>query len=216
MKTTTIHICCSTMLLAMIFFSACSNNADKNAQPKKDSTKTSIKKPQPPAPKTETVRPPIVNIVDTVAPKRLVCYFKDSAKTFERISLKLGKIYGVKLAEYIKKNGLKQSGAPMAWYKTQKAPYFFEAGVPVNKAGKKSVAGVQVREVGPSKVIVAHFYGPYELLSQGYDAVKEFMKDNKKIAAGPPFEMYVTDPIDKNGKPVDPYKVQTDIIFPIK
>jgi hypothetical protein len=42
------------------------------------------------------------------------------------------------------------------------------------------------------------------------------MKDNKKMAAGAPFEMYVTDPVDKNGKPVDPYKVQTDIIFPIK
>jgi effector-binding domain-containing protein len=216
MKTTTPVVYCCTLVLAMIFFIACSNSADKNAVPKKDSTSTAIKKAQPPSPEVKSVRPPIVNIVDTVAPKRLICYFKDSAKTFERISLKLGKIYGVKLADYMKKNGLKASGAPMAWYKTQTPPYFFEAGMPINKTGKKSVPGVQVREIAAGKVIVAHFYGPYELLPQGYDAIKEFIKENKKIAAGIPYEMYVTDPIDKNGKPVDPYKVQTDIIFPIK
>ena len=216
MKITTNILCSCSMFLTVILFSACSNNPDKDAAPKKDSTKTAIKKAQIPTPEVKSVRPPIVNIVDTIAPKRIICYSKDSAKTFERISLKLGKIYGAKLAEYIKKNNLKVSGAPMAWYKTQKAPYFFEAGMPINKAGKKSVPGVQVREMVSGKVIVAHFYGPYELLSQGYDAVKEFMKDNKKIAAGAPYEMYVTDPVDKNGKPVDPYKVQTDIVFPIK
>ena len=42
------------------------------------------------------------------------------------------------------------------------------------------------------------------------------MKDNKKIAAGAPYEIYLTDPIGKDGKPVDPYKIQTDIIFPIR
>lgn len=207
-------LCCC--MPTIILFNACSNNSEKNAAPKKDSTKTAIRKLQPPAPDVKTIRPPIVNIVDTVAPKRLICFSRDSAKTFERISLKLGKIYGVKLADYIKKNGLKVSGAPMAWYKTQKPPYFFEAGTPINKAGKRQVPGVQVREISAGKVIVAHFYGPYELLPQGYDAIREFMKDNKKVAAGAPYEMYVTDPIDKNGKPVDPYKVQTDIIFPIK
>ena len=62
----------------------------------------------------------------------------------------------------------------------------------------------------------AHFFGPFQLLPQGYDAIKEWMKDNKKTAAGAAYEIYITDPIDKNGKPVDPYKIQTDIIFPIK
>ncbi len=29
-----------------------------------------------------------------------------------------------------------------------------------------------------------------------------------------PYEIYVGDPIDANGKPIDPYSVRTDIVFP--
>ena len=204
-----------------IFMICCKGKSGKEPEKiKKDTPKTETKKAVKTEPVAATVpkyeRPPIINIVDTVAPKRLIIFSRDSAASFERISLKLGKIYGTKLAEYIKKNNLKQAGAPMAWYQKQKAPYFFEAGIPVNKKGTKSVAGVQFRELAPGKVIVAHFYGPYDLLSQGYTAIKDFMKDNKKTAAGAPYEMYVKDPVDKNGKPLDPYKVQTDIVFPIK
>jgi effector-binding domain-containing protein len=196
---------------------SCGNNDSKETKKTSiDSSKVTVKKETKKEPEPMYQRPPILNIVDTVSPKRLIIYCKDSAATFDRISLKLGNIYGAKLQEYIKKNNLKTTGAPMAWYKKQKAPYFFEAGIPVNKKGTKSVSGVQFRELSACKAVIAHFYGPFELLPQGYDAIKEWMKDNKKKAAGAPYEMYITDPVDKNGKPVDPYKIQTDIIFPIK
>ncbi|MEO6541722.1 MAG: GyrI-like domain-containing protein [Ferruginibacter sp.] len=198
---------------------SCANNSKDDDKPKPDSARIAERKKVNPKPEN---RPPIVNIVDTLVPKTIIIYVKDSAATFERISLKLGTIYGVKLPLYIKKNNLKTGGAPMAWYKKQpagsygKAPYFFEAGVPVNKKGSKAVAGVLVREMAAGKAVIAHFFGPFELLPQGYDAVKEWMKDNKKTAAGAPYEIYITDPMDKNGKPVDAYKIQTDIVFPIK
>ena len=205
------------MLLTGILFSYCNSNSKKEADLlKKDTVKTTVKKPAIPAPEVKYQRPPIVNIVDTLAPKRIIVYCKDSAANFERISLKLGKIYGVKLADYIKKNNLKPAGAPMAWYTKFKAPYFFEAGIPVNKKGTKAIPGVLLRELNAGKAVIAHFYGPYNLIPQGYDAIREWMKDNKKRQAGIPYEIYVTDPVDKNGKPADPYKVQTDIIFPIK
>ena len=205
------------LLLAIICISACNGNDNKKTdKPVKDSLKTTVKKEEKKEPKTKYQRPPIVNIVDTLAPKRTVIYCKDSAASFERISLKLGKIYGATLPGYIKKNNLKTAGAPMAWYKKLKAPYFFEAGVPVNKKGTKAVPGVQIRELAAGKAVIAHFFGPFELLPQGYDAIREFMKDNKKIAAGAPYEIYLTDPFDKDGKPVDPYKIQTDIIFPVR
>jgi len=205
------------ILLAGIIFYSCGNNDGKNkGKAVKDSSITEIKKEIKKDPESKSQRPPIVNIVDTLTPKMLVIYCADSATTYDRISLKLGKIYGVKLADYIKKNNLKMAGAPMAWYTKQKAPYFFEAGVPVNKKGTKAVPGVLVREKNAGKAVIAHFFGPYELLPVGYDAIKEWMKDNKKTAAGAPYEIYLTDPIDKNGKPVDPYKIQTDIIFPVK
>lgn len=116
----------------------------------------------------------------------------------------------------ISKNNLRAAGSPMVWFKTQQAPYFFEAGIPVDKKGSKSVSGVEIRELRAGNVLVAHFHGPVELLPQGYNAIKEFMKDNNKKAAGAPYERYVTDPIDKDGKPKDPYKIRTDIVFPVK
>lgn len=195
---------------------SCNNNDVKRETGSKDSAKAAVNKETKKVPETKYQRPPIVNIVDTLVPKRTVIFFKDSAASFERISTKLANIYGVKLPEYIKKNNLKTAGAPMAWYTKQKAPYFFGAGIPVNKAGGKALKGVQVRNMAAGKAVIAHFFGPFDLLPQGYDAVKEFMKDNKKVATGAPYEIYITDPIGKDGKPVDPYKIQTDIVFPIK
>ena len=203
----------TAIFLTVIFLVSCGDEKKKEQpKPEKGRIKTEVKK----EPETKYQRPPIINIVDTVAPKMTVIYCKDSAATFERISLKLGRIYGTTLPEYVKKNNLKTAGAPMAWYKKQKAPFFFEAGIPVNKAGTKSVKGVQIRQLSAGKALIVHFFGPFELLPQGYDAVKEWMKENKKTLAGPSYEIYITDPIDKNGKPVDPYKIQTDIVFPIK
>lgn len=203
----------TAILFTAILLVSCGDDKKKDPpKPEKGRIKTEVKKES----ETKTQRPPIINIVDTVALKMTVIYCKDSAATFDRIGLKLGKIYGTKLPEYIKKNNLKTTGAHMAWYKKQKAPFFFEAGIPVNKAGSKAVKGVQIRQMNGGKALIVHFFGPFELLPQGYDAVKEWMKENKKILAGPSYEIYITDPIDKNGKPVDPYKIQTDIVFPIK
>jgi effector-binding domain-containing protein len=203
----------TALLFTAILLVSCGDKKKKDPpKPEKGRIKTEVKKES----ETKTQRPPIINIVDTVSLKMTVIYSSDSAATFDRIGLKLGKIYGTKLPEYIKKNNLKITGAPMAWYKKQKTPFFFEAGIPVNKTGSKPVKGVQIRQMSGGKALIVHFYGPFELLPQGYDAVKEWMKENKKIPAGPSYEIYITDPIDKNGKPVDPYKIQTDIVFPIK
>lgn len=156
---------------------------------------------------------PVININDTLANKYLVLCIKDSAATSDRIAVKLGVIYGVKLAAIIKKNGLKVTGAPMAWYKSQKAPYFFEAGLPVDKKPAKLPAGVTIKQIVTDSVVVAHFYGPYDLTVQAHTALQDWLKDHKKKLIHPPYEIYIDDPLDKNGKLKDPYKVQTDIIF---
>jgi len=202
----------SLMVGGLVFCcGGCNNGGEKkpDTQQKKDSVVVKEKVVEP-------KRAPVINITDTVSVKRIVLIMKDSAASMERISPKLGQIYGVKLAAVLKKNSLKTTGAPMAWYKTQKAPYFFEAGIPVDKRPSKTAPGVQVREIGVDSVIVAHFYGPYDLLPQAYDAVKEMLKDRKKRLKSPPYEIYVDDPVDSSGKAKDPYKVQTDVIFPWK
>ena len=203
----------NTIFFTALLMGSCSGDKKQDApKTEKGRIKTEVKK----GTEKKVQRPPIINIVDTIAPKMTVIYCKDSAATFDRIALKLGKIYGSTLPEYIKKNNLKTVGAPMAWYKKQQTPFFFEAGIPVNKAGSKAVKGVQIRQLNAGKALIVHFYGPFEMLPLGYDAIKEWMKENKKTLAQPTYEIYITDPTDKNGKPVDPYKIQTDIVFPIK
>lgn len=201
------------LTITILSFSCKSKSGKEADKPKKDTLIVPVKRTEKEAQKE---RPPIINIVDTLAPKRIVIYSKDSARTYERIGMKLAKNYGSKLAETLKKNNLKLAGQPIAWYKTTKAPFFFEAGLPVNKAPSKLSKGVQVRDLPSGMVVVAHFYGPYNLMPQGYEAIREWIKVNKKTLAGSPYEIYVTDPIDKDGKPLDPYKVQTDIVFPVK
>lgn len=196
----------------LLFFATACNDADEKKTEKETVKDTAVKKEIP----VEAKRAPIININDTVSIKRIVLVMKDSAATTERISIKLGEIYGIKLAEVIKKNNLKTTGAPMAWYKSQKAPFFFEAGIPVDKRPAKLMAGVQVKEIGTDSVIVAHFYGPYDLTSQAYDVVRDMLKERKKKAKGAPYEIYVDDPFDSTGRPKDPYKVLTNIVFPWK
>ncbi|CAN5566974.1 hypothetical protein BH11BAC3_BH11BAC3_32420 [soil metagenome] len=167
-------------------------------------------------PVVETKRGPVINIDDTVSVKRIVLTMKDSALTPERVSLKLAEIYDVKLATIISSNKLKVTGMPMAWFKSQKPPYFFEAGLPVNKKPAKSIPEVFIKETGIDSVLVAHFYGPYELLPQAYDVLDTLLKERKKKLKSSPYAIYVDPPNDSIGRPKNPYKVQTDVVYPWK
>jgi effector-binding domain-containing protein len=199
----------TTLALAL----SCTSN-DNNK-----SSENNVKKNNDSPKKEEAIvvnKAPIININDTIIPKQFVVCMSDSANSMERIGPKLATIYSVKLSEFFKKNKLTPSGAPIAWYKTQKAPYYFEAGSPVAKAPTNLPKGFFVKEISADSAVVAHFFGPYNLLSQGYTALQDWMKDNNKKAKAASYEIYIGDPIGKDGKPVDPYKVRTDIVFPRK
>ena len=206
----------TSKLSALLFLSVClllSCKEKKKAPAPEATTPFIIKKDSTPAPPQGAVRPPIVNIVDTFALKFTVLYMKDSAASSDRISKKLETIFGTTLPAFIKKQGLKTTGAPIAWYKSNKAPFYFEAGLPVNKKPGKLPKGIYTKNIGGEKALVAHFYGPYSLTYMGYDALSDFIHSNKK-KGGTPYEMYITPPMGNDGKPIDPYKVQTDIVYP--
>jgi effector-binding domain-containing protein len=198
----------STIVLTTL---SCGNN---NQQPV-EKEPIILKKDKPRSKNDSTVSGvPIINISDTVSLPAMVLCVKDSAINNIRLSQKLNKIYGEKIPELIKKNKINAFGPPMAWYKTQKAPFFFEAGIPVDKKPVKIPKGFFLKKINTSKVIVAHFFGPYEETTQAYQVLKEWIKDADKHPSGAPYEVYVGDPYDSKGKPVDPYKVQTDIVHP--
>lgn len=178
-----------------------------------DSVKAQINIPPP---VKENQKPPIINITDTLSVKRTVLYIRDSAATVERLWVKLPEILGFKLDAVIKKNKIKVTGRPMVWYITQKPPYFFEAGIPVDKKPGRIPGHVKIREIGSDSVTVAHFYGGYDLLPQAYEALSEHIQGRKRKLSGRPYEIYVDDTRDKDGNMKDPYKVQTDVVFPWK
>lgn len=205
-----------TLTAIPFLFVACNDEGDeKTTTPgtKKDSTVNAQAEEEA---KEQAKRPPTINITDTLSIKQTVLFMKDSAATVERLQAKLAEIWGVKLGAVMMKNKLKSTGPPLAWYKTNKAPYFFEAGISVDKKPAKLPSNIFVREIGVDSVTVAHFYGSYDLLPQAYEALSDWIKDHKKKPDGRPYEVYVDDPLEKDGKPKDPYKVRTDVIFPWK
>ena len=191
----------------------CGNSTDKDPAEKKEPA-VILRRDTATAKESVTAPAPIINISDSVAPKLKMIFIKDSSSTSLGLSQKLMQIYSVKLQEVARTNKLKISGPPVAWYKTQKAPYFFEAGLPVDKKPAKMPKGVQYREMGGDSALIAHFYGPYDQTFIAYQALQDWLKDRNKKLKRASYEVYVSDPVDKAGKPVDPYKVQTDIVFP--
>jgi len=201
-------------LLVLPLISGCGEEKKQGAgKTGADSVKAQINIPPP---VTETKKPPIINITDTLSVKRTVLYIRDSAATVERLWIKLPEILGFKLDAVIKKNKIKVTGRPMVWYITQKPPYFFEAGIPVDKRPSRIPGHVKVRDIGVDSVTVAHFYGGYDLLPAAYEALTDHISSRKRKLTGRPYEIYVDDTRDKDGKMKDPYKVQTDVVFPWK
>lgn len=164
----------------------------------------------------KNVRAPIINITDSIAPREIVLYVKDTAKTSERIGMKLEHIYSKILPEFFKKNNITKTGPRIAWFKSSSAPFYFEAGFPVNKKPKKTPKNILVREIGGDSALIAHFYGPYHLTYEAYEVLRQQLKDSHKKPSSPPYEKYIIPLMDSTGKARDPYKVLTDIIFPYR
>jgi hypothetical protein len=152
-----------------------------------------LKKDQPSdTSKTEEAQTPIIQLSDTTQPALNLLLVRDSASNSTRLSMKLAHIYTQQLIPSIQRNKLAIVGAPMAIYKNQQSPFFFEAGFPVDRMPQKKMKGILAKRINPSRAIVANFYGPYESTEQAY----------------------VDDPIGADGQPKDPYQVLTRIVMP--
>lgn len=175
-----------------------------------------IKKERSAADTGKAMKGPIINIIDTIELKRIVLTVKDTAATSAGMSAKLNDIFNRKLPAAAQNANVKISGQPMAWYKSQKAYYSFEAGLPVDKAPAKVIKGINVKRTAGDSALVAHFFGPYELTTAGYEALNEMIKERGKKKTSAPYEIYVKNPFEVTKVKTDPYKWQTDIVMPYK
>lgn len=51
--------------------------------------------------------------------------------------------------------------------------------------------------------------GPYETLAPAYEAVQAWMAANRRVAAGPPMEFYLSPP------DVTADEIKTEVVFPL-
>jgi effector-binding domain-containing protein len=192
-----------TGLLAMVL--SCGTKepqSGENGQAVTDSTQTDT---------ASVAKEPTMNIEEATTEKQYLMVMNDSAATSAEIGPKLGTIFG-KIGECASKCKMENSGPPVAWYNGPNAPWKFVAGMPFKTKCEHPEDGISNREIAGGKAVVVHFFGPYEMSSKAYEAAENYMKEKNLTPAENPYEVYIGDPMVEK----DPYKVQTDIVFPIK
>jgi AraC family transcriptional regulator len=114
--------------------------------------------------------------------------------------------------EVLTKQQLVRDGAPFARYHTSGETIDVEAGVmvaePITADGD-----VKPSELPAGAAAIAVHAGPYESLSDTYDAMRHWLEASTSHEAnGGPWELYITDP---SAEP-DSRKWLTEVIFPLK
>lgn len=143
-----------------------------------------------------------------------VLYAKDTATIRETIGQAdlaeaMGRIFRA-VSEVLAKQGVKPSGSPFARYHSFGETVDLEVGMPVSSPIQPD------GKVTPSKlpagpVAIAVHAGPYESLSQTYDAVESWIRSSGRTPTGGPWEIYLTDP---SSEP-NPAKWLTEILWPV-
>ena len=121
--------------------------------------------------------------------------------------------YFPQLYMYTIRQGGTPTGHPYAVYYSwdPEGLILMEAGIPLTEALEGE--GVMMATKTPGgKVVKAVYYGPYEETAKVYNALEQYMNVLKIEKAGPPWEVYVTDPMQEP----DPAKRETIIYFPVK
>ena len=133
-----------------------------------------------------------------------------TSTTVDKIPELLGELFGEVYA-HIQQHGQQPAGMPFSMYHSMVGGTVdFEPGIPV--ASPLEGAGrVQAGELPSGTVATVTHMGPYEALGQTWVALMEWIGSQDLQPAGPPWEVYVTDP----GKEPDQSKWRTDIFFPV-
>ncbi|MEO8150182.1 MAG: SRPBCC family protein [Bacteroidia bacterium] len=151
-----------------------------------------------------------IKVEEVDAPAMHYMSMRDTASN-ATIGMKIGKCYG-EIGKVMKKQGLKEAGAPFAIYHDYHENYFdMEPGIQVDKVGKTDDK-ITYNEMIATKAVVAHYFGSYEGTGQGYGAANAYIKTKGLKIKGSPWETYITDPMTEK----DTAKWQTDIYYPVE
>lgn len=177
---------------------------DKMIGPDYEKGLAGLKKLSESAPKKEKILGYVMEMKNMPATQYVFISNKDVK--MEQIGMKIGDGL-MKLDAYIKESGNECVGYPFTvWY----SPSVFNVALPVKTetSGKDNIKYQSEKEF---KALVVKYYGAYEKNMPVYEAMENYIKEKGMVAAGPPQEVYVTDPMMEK----DTAKWLTEMVFPV-
>jgi effector-binding domain-containing protein len=142
-------------------------------------------------------------------PEQNFIYITNKDVEANQIGLKIGESL-MKLDGYTKENKLTLTGPPFTvWY----SPTNFVTGLPI--ASEVKVDGnkeIKQGKQGSCDAYVVSYYGAYSNTHGVYENMSAFITEKGKRPAGPPRELYLSDPMLEK----DTAKWLTEIVFPVQ
>jgi effector-binding domain-containing protein len=122
----------------------------------------------------------------------------------------LGRSYGA-IAQYLGELGETPGGAPfVAYYNMDMQDLDIEIGFPVTRP-LEGKGEIQEEFIPGGKMATCLHIGAYKEIEPAYNALNEFIAQNKYESTGVAYEFYLNDP---NETPEE--ELQTQIVFPLK
>jgi AraC family transcriptional regulator len=113
--------------------------------------------------------------------------------------------------EHVQRAGVPAVGGPFARYFVfGERSVDLEAGFPVERPVAPGGRVVPGELPGGEAAVLVH-HGPYDELPRAHEVLGAWVKKRGRVAAGAPWEVYVTDP----GEEPDPARWQTDVVWPL-
>ncbi|MGB0881586.1 MAG: GyrI-like domain-containing protein [Vicingaceae bacterium] len=122
-----------------------------------------------------------------------------------------GRFYD-EIKQFLSNDGLETIEPPIVIYHSWSDTLIdIEVGISVKDSLMEGSSRVKMNKIERSNVVTATHYGVYERLPETYFGINEWMRSNKVMVTGPPWEIYLTDPSTES----NPKKWETAIYFPI-
>lgn len=123
-----------------------------------------------------------------------------------------GKIYAA-INQYMDEQNVDITASPLVIYHFWSDTLIdIEVGIPVLDSSIVGSGNIKMNKIKSTYVVTAVHYGAYERLPETYFGINEWMRKNKVVVTGPPWEIYLTDPATEP----NPEKWETAIYFPIE